>query len=81
MQHQPWFRARHPERKHGFRVIHWKGVAITMAFVVVVASLLVGPYVVFGRQPALMIGGGLLTLVVVAAFMAVVRSRTENWRD
>lgn len=76
-----WFQAPHPEGHHGFRVIHWKGFAIVVALVVVAASLLIGPWVVFGRHPALMIGGGVLTAAAVLAFVAVVRAKTNHWRE
>jgi hypothetical protein len=78
---QPWFRARHPEGHHGFQILHWKGFAITVALVVVVASLLIGPWVVFGRRPVLMVVGGLVTAGALVAFVAVVRAKTERWRE
>jgi hypothetical protein len=58
-----------------------KGFAGAVALVVVVASLLLGPWMIFGRQPALMIAGGALALAAIVGFLLVVRAKTDRWKE
>ena len=58
-----------------------KSFAGAVALVVVVASLLLGPWMIFGRQPALMIAGGTLAVAAIVGFLLAVRACTDRWKE
>ncbi len=58
-----------------------KSFAGAVAVIVVLASLLIGPWMVFGSQPALMVGGGAMTVLAVIGFLLAVRRITDRWKD
>jgi hypothetical protein len=58
-----------------------KDFAIGVALLVVAASLLVGPWMAFGRHPTLMVAGGVLTAAAIVGFLVVVRAITARWKQ
>ena len=57
-----------------------KDFAIAVALLVIAASLLLGPWMVFGRQPRLMAAGGVLIVAAIVGFLLVVRALTKRWK-
>jgi fatty acid desaturase len=58
-----------------------KSFAGAVALVVVVGSLLLGPWMVFGRQPVLMIVGGVLAVAAIVGFLLVLHAKTDRWKE
>lgn len=58
-----------------------KDFAIAVALLVIAASLLVGPWMAFGRHPVLMLAGGALTAAAIVGFLVVVRALTARWKQ
>jgi hypothetical protein len=58
-----------------------KRFAGAVALVVVAASLLLAPWMMFGRQPGLMLAGGALALAAIVGFLLVVRAKTDRWKE
>jgi len=58
-----------------------KGFAVAVVLLVAAGSLLLGPWVVFGRQPALMIAGGVLSVAAGVIFLMAVRAMTDRWKE
>lgn len=58
-----------------------KDFAIAVVLLVVAASLLVGPWMAFGRHPVLMVAGGMLTAAAIVGFLVVVWVVTNRWKQ
>jgi hypothetical protein len=58
-----------------------KGFAIAVALLVATTSLLLGPWMIFGRQPGLMVAGGAMVLIALVGFLLVVRALTHRWKE
>jgi cobalamin biosynthesis protein CobD/CbiB len=77
-QPHPGYRSR---RRPGAAETPRKRFAGAAAVLVVVASLMVGPWMVFGRQPVVMVAGGAMALLAVIAFLLAVRRMTDHWKE
>lgn len=74
-------RSPHPRDERDLTETPRKGFAGAVAILVVLASLLIGPWMVFGSRPVLMVAGGAMALLAVIAFLLAVRRITEHWKE
>jgi membrane protein YdbS with pleckstrin-like domain len=58
-----------------------KAFAVAVAVIVVLASVLLGPWLVFGRSPTVMMAGGAVVVAVLVVFLVVVRAKTDRWKE